>query len=57
MNLLTDHGNESDSKNIFGRYSSKRMSDWSSIMSAYTKDNVHLAEAAHILVTRVNYDL
>ncbi|VDP26715.1 unnamed protein product, partial [Soboliphyme baturini] len=40
---------ESDSKNIFGRYSSQRMTDWQEIIDLYEKESVYLAEAAELL--------
>ena len=40
---------EADSKNIFGRYSSQRMKDWSEIIRLYEKGNVYLGEAGGIL--------
>ena len=33
---------ESDSKNIFGYYSSQRMKDWIEIIKLYEKDNIYL---------------
>ncbi|XP_020616313.1 CDK5 regulatory subunit-associated protein 3-like isoform X2 [Orbicella faveolata] len=48
---------ESATKNIFGGYSSKRMKDWQEIVKLYEKDNVNLAEAAHLLIRNVNYEI
>jgi len=48
---------ESATKNIFGGYSSKRMKDWQEIVRLYEKNNVHLAEAAHLLIRNVNYEI
>ncbi|KAK9503288.1 hypothetical protein O3M35_011889 [Rhynocoris fuscipes] len=48
---------EADSKNIFGRYSSKRMKDWQEIVSLYTKNNVYLAEAADLLINTVKFEI
>ncbi|XP_068756720.1 CDK5 regulatory subunit-associated protein 3-like isoform X6 [Montipora capricornis] len=48
---------ESASKNIFGGYSSKRMKDWQEIQWLYEKNNVNLAEAAHLLIRNVNYEI
>ncbi|XP_013774182.1 CDK5 regulatory subunit-associated protein 3-like isoform X1 [Limulus polyphemus] len=48
---------ESDSKNIFGRYSSQRMKDWQEVVKLYEKDNVFLAEAAQLLIRNVNYEV
>ncbi|XP_074597600.1 CDK5 regulatory subunit-associated protein 3 isoform X2 [Brevipalpus obovatus] len=48
---------ESDSKNIFGYYSSKRMKDWQEIIRLYEKDNVYLAETALILNRNVNFEV
>lgn len=40
---------EKDSKSLFGRYGSQRMTDWQAIVRAYEKDSIYLAEAAQIL--------
>ncbi|XP_046846855.1 CDK5 regulatory subunit-associated protein 3-like [Xenia sp. Carnegie-2017] len=48
---------ESASKNIFGRYSSKRMKDWLEIKQLYETNNVGLAEASHMLIRNVNYEI
>ncbi|XP_031556788.1 CDK5 regulatory subunit-associated protein 3-like [Actinia tenebrosa] len=48
---------ESATKNIFGRYSSKRMKDWQEIVSLYEKNNLYLAEAAHLLIRNVNFEV
>ncbi|KAJ7381249.1 CDK5 regulatory subunit associated protein 3 [Desmophyllum pertusum] len=48
---------ESATKNIFGGYSSQRMKDWQEIVKLYEKDNVNLAEAAHLLIRNVNYEI
>ena len=56
LSLLKEAG-ESDSKNFFGQYSSKRMKEWSDIIKLYEKDNILLAEASHILISLINYDI
>ena len=38
---------ESDSKNIFGYYSSQRMKDWIEIIKLYEKDNIYLGLDYH----------
>lgn len=38
-------------------YGSKRMKDWQEIIRLYQKDNVHLAEAANILLRNVKYEV
>lgn len=48
---------ESATKNIFGGYSSKRMKDWQEIVKLYEKNNINLAEAAHLLIRNVNYEI
>ncbi|PFX23211.1 CDK5 regulatory subunit-associated protein 3-like [Stylophora pistillata] len=48
---------ESATKNIFGGYSSKRMKDWQEIVKLYEKSNINLAEAAHLLIRNVNYEI
>ncbi|XP_071942675.1 CDK5 regulatory subunit-associated protein 3-like [Antedon mediterranea] len=48
---------ESNTKNIFGRYSSQRMKDWQEIVSIYEQDNLCLAESAHLLSQNVNYEI
>ncbi|XP_067022124.1 CDK5 regulatory subunit-associated protein 3-like isoform X1 [Acropora muricata] len=48
---------ESSSKNIFGGYSSKRMKDWQEIIRLYERNNVNLAEASHLLIRNVNYEI
>lgn len=40
---------EADTKSVFGRYGSQRMTDWQAIVKAYEKDSIYLAEAAQIL--------
>jgi hypothetical protein len=57
MMTLLKEANESDAKNFFGQYVSKRMKDWSDILKLYEKDNIHLADASHILQSQINYDL
>jgi len=48
---------ESETKNIFGRYSSQRMKDWQEIVSLYQRDNIYLAEAAQMLIRNVNCEV
>lgn len=48
---------EKNSKNIFGMYSSQRMKDWNSIISAYQKNNIYLGEAASLLQRNVAYEI
>ncbi|EDV20936.1 uncharacterized protein TRIADDRAFT_50915 [Trichoplax adhaerens] len=48
---------ESATKNIFGRYSSKRMKDWQQIVAMYEADSIGLAEAADMLMRNVNYEI
>lgn len=48
---------EADTKNLFGRYGSQRMKDWQDIVSSYERDNIHLAEAAQILIRNVNFEI
>ncbi|XP_033099951.1 CDK5 regulatory subunit-associated protein 3-like [Anneissia japonica] len=48
---------ESNTKNIFGRYSSQRMKDWLEVVSIYERDNIYLAESAHLLTQNVNYEI
>lgn len=38
-------------------YGSKRMKDWQDIVRLYQRDNVHLAEAANILLRNVKYEV
>lgn len=40
---------EADTKSVFGRYGSQRMTDWQAIVRLYERDSVYLAEAAQIL--------
>lgn len=39
---------EADTKSLFGRYGSQRMTDWKEIVRLYERDAVYLAEAAQI---------
>jgi len=48
---------EKDSKNIFGRYSSKRMKDWQEIIQLYEKENLYLVELSSKLIRNVNYEI
>lgn len=48
---------EADSKNLFGRYGSKRMKDWQDILRLYEKDNLYLAEASQMLIRNINYEI
>lgn len=48
---------EKDTKNILGWYGSQRMKDWQEITRLYEKDSVYLAEAAHLLMRNVKYDI
>ncbi|XP_046493249.1 CDK5 regulatory subunit-associated protein 3 [Neodiprion pinetum] len=48
---------EVDSKNLFGRYGSKRMKDWQEIVRLYEKDNMYLAEAAQMLMRNINFEV
>ncbi|XP_054264625.1 CDK5 regulatory subunit-associated protein 3-like [Macrosteles quadrilineatus] len=48
---------EADSKNVFGRYGSQRMKDWQEVVRMYEKDNLYLAEAAHLLISNVKYEI
>lgn len=38
-------------------YSSQRMKDWNSIVSAYQKNNIYLAEASSILQRNVAFEI
>lgn len=55
IELLKDCGE--GSTNFFGQYSSKRMKDWQEIIQLYVQDNVYLAEAAHMLMRNVNFEI
>jgi hypothetical protein len=44
-------------KNWFGQYKSQATKDWQAILALYHKDNVHLAEAAQIMVQNVQYEV
>lgn len=48
---------EADSKNLFGRYGSKRMKDWQDIVNSYQKDNIYLAEVSQILIRNISYEI
>ncbi|KAK3700499.1 hypothetical protein QZH41_015723 [Actinostola sp. cb2023] len=63
---------ESSTKNIFGGYSSQRMkvrtfwdsqrskglyTDWQEVVKLYENNNLCLAEAAHLLMRNVNYEV
>lgn len=48
---------EADTKNVFGRYGSQRMKDWQEVVWLYEKDNLYLAEAAHLLISNVKYEV
>jgi len=48
---------ESNTKNIFGGYSSRRMQDWQEVIKLYQKDNLYLAECASILGRNVIYEI
>lgn len=48
---------ENDDKNLFGQYSSKRLKLLSEIIAAYQKENIHLAQAASLLTSFVNFDM
>ena len=48
---------EKSSKNIFGMYSSQRMKDWNTIVSAYQKGQVYLPDVASILQRNVAYEI
>jgi len=48
---------EASTKNIFGGYSSQRMSDWKAVVSCYQRDQVYIAEAAQLLIQSVAYDV
>lgn len=45
------------STNFFGQYSSQRMKDWQVIVQLYKEDSVFLAEAAHMLMVNVNFEI
>ena len=48
---------EANSKNIFGMYSSQRMTDWNSIVTLYQKNSIYLAETASILQRNVAFEI
>lgn len=48
---------ENEDKNLFGQYSSKRLKLLSEIIALYQKENIHLAQAASILTSLVNFDM
>lgn len=48
---------EVDSKNIFGRYSSERFTNWQEIIKEYEKNSVYIAEAAQIFSRNVQYEI
>lgn len=45
------------STNFFGQYSSQRMKDWQVIVQLYREDSVFLAEASHMLMVNVNFEI
>ncbi|XP_022286338.1 CDK5 regulatory subunit-associated protein 3-like [Crassostrea virginica] len=54
---LLKEDEESGKKNMFGRYSSQRMKDWSEIIKMYEKDGIYLGETAQMLARNVNYEV
>ena len=48
---------EKDSKNVFGMYTSTRISDWRQVISLYEKDNCYLPEASNYLCQAVIYEI
>lgn len=48
---------EADTKNLFGRYGSKRMKDWLDVVKNYERDNLYLAEAAQMLARNISYEI
>ncbi len=48
---------EKDTKNMFGFYSSKRISDWQAVISLYERDNLYLAEGGQLLTQSVVYEV
>lgn len=47
---------EADTKSLFGRYGSQRMTDWQLIVKSYEKDSIYVAEAGQIL-QRLNVEV
>uniref|UniRef100_A0A336LTA9 CSON004019 protein n=1 Tax=Culicoides sonorensis TaxID=179676 RepID=A0A336LTA9_CULSO len=48
---------EADTKNVFGRYSSQRYTNWQEIIKAYERDSVYIAEAAQIFSRNVQFEI
>ena len=48
---------EKDSKNVFGMYTSTRISDWRQVISLYEKENCYLPEASNYLCQAVIYEI
>jgi len=48
---------EKDSKNVFGMYTSTRISDWRQVISLYEKDSCYLPEASNYLCQAVIYEI
>ncbi|KAJ1485857.1 hypothetical protein T484DRAFT_2391319 [Baffinella frigidus] len=44
-------------KNWLGQYKSQATKDWQAILALYHKDNIHLAEAAQIMVQNVQFEV
>jgi hypothetical protein len=44
-------------KNWLGQYKNQATKEWEAILAMYTKDNVHLAEAAMIMNQNVQYEI
>lgn len=48
---------EADTKNLFGRYSSSRYTNWQDVIKAYERESVYIAEAAQIYARNVQYEI
>lgn len=54
---LLEKSKEGQKKNLIGGYSSPTLKAWKSILDAYRRNNIHLAEAAKTAVQAARYDI
>jgi len=54
---ILEQTDEAKERNLFGQYSAKTLKDWQSIIKGYESNNVHLGEAAEMLISSVKYEM
>ena len=57
LKLLEAHKGDSASRNWLGSYKDEELKEWESLLGAYKRRNVHLGEAARLMVQNTDFEV